>query len=491
MCSARFYFNAQKLCTPVSDQCYTWNGDGACTLCYGGYVLDSTGNCVVNPAPFTPSKDSLCQVWNNNTCVSCSGRAYFDANGVCQSVSNNCNTWDAKSGVCLSCYGGYDLLDGKCAFSSSNNAPTSDGGCGKWDWKQQVCLACSSRWAFNANKVCVPVGDFCKTTNDNGACLSCYSGYDLTNGACVLSPSNNARPSDVGCAVWDWSNNVCTKCSTNWFFNSNKVCIPVSDQCLSANASGECASCYKGYDLINGTCVSSISNKAVPKDAGCGKWDWDNQACLACSKNWVFNKNGACIPVSDKCKTSDDNGLCLSCYQGYDLTNGTCFFSKSNNAVPTDSGCGKWDWSSQICIECSSGFTFNAKGVCSAVSDQCKTWSSSGLCSTCFKGYDLKNGTCVLSSFNAIKPVDVGCSKWDWDNQICLQCSTGWGFNNASKACMPVSDQCKSWDSTGACISCFKGYDLKSSSCVSSSSNNARPSDLGCGKWDWDNQICL
>lgn len=253
-CSARFYFNSQKICTQVSDYCYTWNTNGACTSCYGGYVLDSTGNCIVNPTPFTPASNSLCKTWSGTSCITCADRSFFDSNGVCQAVSNNCNTWDAKTGDCLTCFGGYDLEKGSCVFSASNNAKPSDLGCSKWDLKSQACLSCSKNWVFNTNKVCTPVSDFCKSSTDNGVCTSCYSGYDLINGACLISSTNTARPSDLGCAAWDWGNNICLTCSKNWVFNSNKVCTQVSSFCKTSDEKGACTSCYAGYDLSDGIC---------------------------------------------------------------------------------------------------------------------------------------------------------------------------------------------------------------------------------------------
>lgn len=96
-----------------------------------------------------------------------------------------------------------------------------------------------------------------------------------------------------------------------------------------------------------------------------------------------------------------------------------------------------------------------------------------------------------MSEINNAKPSDLGCGKWDWDNQVCLSCSKGFFFN-VEKICTPVSDQCTSFDSqTGLCTSCFKGYDVVNGTCTLSASNTAKPSDLGCAKWDWDNQVCL
>lgn len=344
-------------------------------------------------------------------------------------------------------------------LSNANKAVPKDAGCGKWDWYNQACLACSKNWAFNKNGACIPVNDKCNTLDDNGLCLSCYQGYDLINGVCFFSKSNNAVPTDSGCGKWDWSSQICIECSSGFTFNSRGVCSAVSDQCKTWSSSGLCSTCFKGYDLKNGLCVLSSFNTINPSDVGCSKWDWDNQICVQCSNGWAFNDNKVCMPVSDQCKSWDSTGVCTSCFKGYDLKSGSCVSSSFNNAQPSDLGCGKWDWDSQICLQCSKGWTFNANKICTAVSDQCKTWDSAGLCSSCFKGYDLKNGSCVFSIFNTARPSDLGCTEWDWGNQICLKCSKNWVFNTQG-ICMQVNTQCSKYDNNGRCTACYKGYDL-------------------------------
>lgn len=169
----------------------------------------------------------------------------------------------------------------------------------------------------------------------------------------MFSKSNNAHPTDLGCGLWDWNNQVCLKCSNGWTFNDKKACVPVSDQCKTHDDKGNCLTCYQGYDLNQGQCLFSSSNSAKPSDLGCATWDWNNQLCLKCSNGWTFNDKKICVAVSDQCKTHDDKGNCLTCYQGYDLLNGQCLFSNSNNAHPSDLGCGTWDWNNQVCLKCS------------------------------------------------------------------------------------------------------------------------------------------
>jgi hypothetical protein len=489
-CSNNWVFNNKGACVPVSDNCQSHDASGACTACYVGYDLVN-GTCVYSSSNTAKPADLGCKTWDwtNQKCLACSNNWVFNTKGACIPVADLCASHDA-SGACLSCFVGYDLSNGQCVYSPSNNAKPADLGCKTWDWTNQKCLACSNNWVFNSNGVCVPVSDMCQSHDASGACTACYRGYDLVNGTCVYSSSNTAKPADLGCKTWDWTNQKCLACSNNFVFNSNGVCVPVSDLCASHDASGACLSCFVGYDLSNGQCVYSPSNNAKPADLGCKTWDWTNQKCLACSNNWVFNTKGACIPVSDLCASHDASGACLSCFVGYDLTNGQCVYSPSNNAKPADLGCKTWDWTNQKCLACSNNWVFNSNGVCVPVSDMCQSHDASGACTACYRGYDLVNGTCVYSSSNTAKPADLGCKTWDWTNQVCLTCSNNWVFNNKG-ACVPVSDLCASHDASGACLSCFVGYDLTNGQCVYSSSNTAKPADLGCKTWDWTNQKCL
>lgn len=204
----------------------------------------------------------------------------------------------------------------------------------------------------------MPVSDKCKDNDASGACTLCYKGYHLDQGSCVLN--NVQLTPDLGCKNWDWDSLVCLACSKEWVL-INKVCVPVSDQCLTFDsATGDCLTCYNGYNLQNGKCIIQDLNLVVPSDKGCKDWNWAQQICLTCSNMWFLDSQGKCVPVSDLCKSADPNGKCLSCFKGYDLKDGTCTLSSFNNAKPADSGCGKWDWDNQKCLECSKGWVFNA-----------------------------------------------------------------------------------------------------------------------------------
>ncbi len=106
----------------------------------------------------------------------------------------------------------------------------------------------------------------------------------------------------------------------------------------------------------------------------------------------------------------------MTCFNGYNLLKGQCIVAPI--VQPTDLGCKIWDWNNQKCLTCSDRWTFNSKGFCVPVTDQCAKWDASGACTACYKGYEIVKGQCVQSAVQ--QPTDLGCKTWDWDRQVCL-----------------------------------------------------------------------
>lgn len=88
----------------VSDLCQTWNNNGFCTSCYGGYTL----------------YNGVCRPQGNEGEIICPYRT-VKKDGQCIAVNDLCNTWDETSGACTSCYGGYKLADGVCIIDGGSN----------------------------------------------------------------------------------------------------------------------------------------------------------------------------------------------------------------------------------------------------------------------------------------------------------------------------------------------------------------------------------
>lgn len=150
---------------------------------------------------------------------------------------------------CRTCQVGYNLVNGECIKGSGVPKPY---GCEVWDSVYGICLKCSARFYFNSNKVCAQVSELCKTYDENGNCLTCYAGYYLSKGQCLIQP---AVLPDPGCYVWNFTDNVCLECSKRWYFNSQGKCQQVSDLCKTNDIGGNCTSCYPGYVIANGACI--------------------------------------------------------------------------------------------------------------------------------------------------------------------------------------------------------------------------------------------
>lgn len=91
--------------------------------------------------------------------------------------------------------------------------PPVDSLCARWSGS--TCQSCAERAYFDRSQNCVPVNDYCQTWNERtGKCLVCYKGYGLIGNSCQVLP--DAQPTDIGCAVWDWNNQVCISCAPRW-----------------------------------------------------------------------------------------------------------------------------------------------------------------------------------------------------------------------------------------------------------------------------------
>lgn len=120
--------------------------------------------------------------------------------GCRQITISNCNS--VINGTCTSCNSGYVLVNGACVLSAANCIQYSSTG----------CVACLTNFQFfNGN--CFPVPPNCLTIGANGVCVTCISGFSISqNGGfggtqCVQTPQltqsfpNCLTPGPIGCSV--------------------------------------------------------------------------------------------------------------------------------------------------------------------------------------------------------------------------------------------------------------------------------------------------
>lgn len=131
----------------------------------------------------------------------------------------------------------------------------------------------------------------CSTYSNQGRCDSCYNGYILQNYVCNLHPIDLSK--DGLCAAFNGT--TCIQCATRSYF-ANGICTKANDNCNTFNnVTGACLSCYNGFNLNNGDCVTATLQQPV-------------------ANNYT----------NIYCKGVDSVGRCTKCFFGFTLINGDC-----------------------------------------------------------------------------------------------------------------------------------------------------------------------
>ena len=185
-CATRFVL-LNGACKKVSDQCNTWDLNGACTTCYNGYALVGI-DCVIGQssqgtrATTTSTTTSIsastavttianCAQASTDglSCIKCSYRFYFNAKSKsCDKVSDQCKDWSSINGACTQCYDGYILNGADCLLNATVYLPTPAGSsikyvelapnCAEMSADGKFCKKCSYRYWASASG-CLKVSD--------------------------------------------------------------------------------------------------------------------------------------------------------------------------------------------------------------------------------------------------------------------------------------------------------------------------------------------
>ena len=346
----------------------------------------------------------------NGSCVyndTCPDRFHF-AFGTCLPVSDLCDTYDAFTGYCLTC---------------KNNASTIDG----FGVCKEIPVVCADR-QYIVNNTCQNVSALCATwSNDTGLCTSCISGYTLlTNGTCT--------PTVIVCA-----DNQCLVGTT---------CKDIPKECVSFDKVAQrCLTCIRGWWPSSlGVCQQIICPPAeVPSTYGffcikvsplCQTWDNITGDCITCNNKDATVIKGKCRLVT--------NPL-AGCQERARLGYGPCANALLN--------CQLYDLITKNCYECVKGYFFDYKGECTLKNRVCEVDEVSvlgychqlppncdkvdnrGLCSSCKTNYKNVFGLCIkvetcpsnqyMSSSGVCVDVTPGCAAFNPTTGVCLTCSDG------------------------------------------------------------------
>lgn len=137
----------------------------------------------------------------------------------------------------------------------------------------------------------------------------------MNQGNCIIAVSQ-----DKNCKRLDNNyKNYCVECYQG-FLAINGKCAIKNPVCKDIDQSNACTSCWPGYVLDSSTCVPEKAG-ATGGDIYCIKAGY-NGACAQCSSGFYYSPTlYRCTELDPLCKDSNmSNGLCTSCYQGYQLT---------------------------------------------------------------------------------------------------------------------------------------------------------------------------
>jgi hypothetical protein len=314
-----------------------------------------------------------------------------------------------------------------------------------------ICQKCYSGYYVKSNGLCAQFNTLCKTSNPtNGACLSCYPGYVILNGICVLNVSPTASK-DPNCKSSDASG-VCNSCYSGYYLSTSNTCLKMDPLCKNYTSSFSlCSDCYDGYALNNGKCLIPTDMPVLNNDPNCIKLQ--GAVCLSCANGFFLPSNGTCTQLNPLCKSSDmATGYCTLCYPGFSLLGTTC----AQGGAASIPYCA--NVTGNVCSACINGY-YVSNGGCVASNMLCATYmQSDGSCLTCIHGYVLQAGTCILPSLG----IDPNCIQYS--NSYCSTCATH--YTLVSYWCTLIDPNCLQYDSVNnICIYCTQGKNPKGPAC--------------------------
>lgn len=237
VCSSKSYLNSQTgRCESIDPLCASYDlKSGACQRCYNGYEIKE-GKCLrkadTADSASLYASNPLCSQWKNGVCLSCSSRSFLNQNNVCQEVDPQCREYIKGTGECKTCFDGYAPKGLQCiqVAVTTNQDPF----CSRFSSDKLQCVECAPGTFLNSVGKCTLVDTQCKTYSKvNGECLSCYGGYRLFEGKCIVSQDGESYSqytySDPFCAQWQAGR--CVKCASQSYFNDEKVCTPIDSSC--------------------------------------------------------------------------------------------------------------------------------------------------------------------------------------------------------------------------------------------------------------------
>ncbi len=169
---------------------------------------------------------------------------------------------------------------------------------------------------------CPAADNLCSKCNGS-TCAACINSYPDVFGKCIEVPS-----SKVPNCYHYYQSGKCLICASGYMRNEDFECskIPI-DNCLVANAAGQCAVCNNTIRVTNSTCNTTV-RCGIPNCARC----YQDDSCYECGPGYFLDYNGKCVlnnELIQDCRNVDVKGNCVICKENYYDMNGKCFAAKN------------------------------------------------------------------------------------------------------------------------------------------------------------------
>ena len=206
---------------------------------------------------------------------------YIRIEGYCERKPNFCENVTVQ-GVCTSCIPNYRVRNGLCEVIPALPPTPAISNCEVEQFSS--CVQCRARFYLEQGR-CNPIGMGCDSYNGfTGECFTCFTGYKLELGKCLVQIIETQTNNDPNCLVFN--DDRCDQCSQRYYYNGEK-CVPVNPLCREYNSTGACTSCYPSYRVQGTKCII-----APTQDPNCKSSSLDG-VCFECYTSY-FSRNGKC-----------------------------------------------------------------------------------------------------------------------------------------------------------------------------------------------------
>lgn len=306
------------VCSSCPYPCSTCDQTGICTGCLSGFYYFQ-GSCQTTCPSGSSAYNGICRcnsgIVSNGQCVASCASGSTSIAGKCQSCNSNCAECSGNVNSCTKCLTGWtiDANTQKCVSSTqcpygqeANNGICENICDSGFFYYEGICIygGCFTGYADNGFGGCARKSG---TTTTSSSSVTCSVGQFLLNGACVSSCGNSFYPDSASgkcltCSancVSCFNANYCVTCQSG-FQNNNGACV-ASTSCSSTQyqyGSGCVGSCPIGTFVQGSQCQRSCPDSTYYQSQicyiNCPSGLRTSDACVATCPAGTTKNNGIC-----------------------------------------------------------------------------------------------------------------------------------------------------------------------------------------------------